>query len=196
MTLEPKSCTTTLHSRRRLQRYEMGLYRSANVGEPLPQGGGSFGFQTMTTKQNTRSGEAPVAGRPPSPPTMGFDSVGPSECEDPICLNGLGSSRLNSSLTTEEITSKGIGSPPCHVATSYRSHPRVAVVGRHLVVTPGASGTAGSTPAPRTLGPEHEWRHCTSPTRSPVKVRVRLGPPSRASGPRGPGSPPTLAYLQ
>jgi hypothetical protein len=135
MTLGTKSCTTTLRSRRRLQRYELGVYSSEHVGEPLPQGGGSFGFRTMTTEQDTQRGEAPVAGRPPSPPTMGFDSPRPCECEDAICLNGLGSSRLNSTLTTEEIANKGIRSPPCHVVTSSRSHPRVAVVGRHLVVT-------------------------------------------------------------
>jgi hypothetical protein len=134
----------------------------------------------MTTKKNTRRGEAPVAGRHPKPPTTRFDPLSPSVCEDSISLNGLGSSRPNSSLTTEEIASKGIRSQPCHVATSYRSLPRVSVVGRHWGRN---SGTAGSIPAPRSLEPEHKWQ-CGSPARSPVTVRASLGPLSRATGPR------------
>ena len=183
MTLELKSCTTTLHPRRRLQRYELDLYRSATAGEPLPQGGGSFGSRTMTTKQNTRRGEALVAGRPPNPPTMGFDSLRPCECEGPICLNGLGFSRRNSSLTTEEIPSIGIWSPTMPRRDLIAIPPAGCRRGTTPGRNPGASATAGSIPAPRTLGPEHEWQ-CTSPARSPVTVRVRLGPLSRATGPR------------
>ena len=89
------------------------------VEEPLPQGGGSFGSRAIHNNRTQRRGEAPVAGRPPKPPKMGFDSLHPCECEDAICLNGLGSSRLNSSLTTEEIASNGIGSRVCHVAAAY-----------------------------------------------------------------------------
>lgn len=161
------------------------------VQEPPPQGGGSFVFRARAQRNEDRRGEAPEAGRSPTPSWAGFDSLHPCWCDAPIFRYGNGASRPNRSLKTEEIANKRIGAAPCPGATS-SIHPRDAVSGRHLAVTQGPSGTAGSIPAPRTTGPEHE-RQCNSPARSEVTVRARLGP--RAPVLR-PGTPAGVAETE
>ena len=65
----------------------------------------------------------------------------------------LGSSRPNSTLTTEEIASNGIDDcalpPRSRIRSLSAGRRRGTAPGRN----PGAFGTAGSTPAPRTHGP-------------------------------------------
>lgn len=129
----------------------------------------------LSTTERTRRGEAPEAGQPPNLPTTGSDSLRPCQCEWSIDPYGSDRSRPNSTLKTEEIASKG-SRRRAMTRGCPRSHPRDAVVGRHLAETQAPTGTAGSTPAPRTEGPEHEWQ-CSSPARSKVTVRARLGPP-------------------
>jgi hypothetical protein len=87
-----------------------------------------------------------------------------------------GSSRPNSTLTTEEIASNGTdGRASCHRAAAFGPPPRVAVAGRHLAVTQALLAQQ-VRPLPRgPTGPTHEWR-CTSLARRTRTVRVRLGP--------------------
>jgi hypothetical protein len=132
----------------------------------------------MTTKKKTRRGEAPVAGRHPNLPTTGFNSLSPSEFRGSISLNGLGSSRPNSSLTTEEIASKGSGR---HRATlrshtdPFRGFPSLDDIGSSF-----RHGRFHSCPADfGTRARVAVWLNC-----SPVTVRACLGPLSRATGPR------------
>jgi hypothetical protein len=116
-------------------RYEMDFYRSADRREPLPKGGGSFGSWATTTTQHERWGEAPVATLTPKRLRTGFDPLHPCECEERLGLYGLGSSRPNSTLTTEEISNNGIWPRRCHRVAVYRSRSRAVVVGRHLALT-------------------------------------------------------------
>ncbi len=149
------------------------------VLEPPPLGGGSFVFQARAQRHRYRRGEAPVAGRSPTPSWAGFESLHPCWCDAPVFRYGLYPSRPNRSLKTEEIANKRIGDARMPRRKIPPIQPRDAVTGRHLAVTQAPSGSAGSTPAPRTTGPEHE-RQCNSLARSEVTVRARLGPQCRA----------------
>lgn len=67
-----------------------------------------------TAAYHNQRGEALVAERSPTPPRTGFDSPRPCERVRPKCLYGLGSTRPNSTLKTEEIANKGIGARHAH----------------------------------------------------------------------------------
>lgn len=91
------------------------------VQEPPPPGGGSFVFRARAQLNRYRRGEAPVAGRFPTPSWAGFDSLHPSWCDAFIFRYEHYLSRLNRSLKTEEIANKRIGAAPCPGATFHRS---------------------------------------------------------------------------
>jgi hypothetical protein len=91
------------------------------VLEPPPPGGGSFVFQALIQRHRYRRGEAPVAGRSPTPSWAGFDSPHPCWCDAPLFRYGLYPSRPNRSLKTEEIANKRIGDAPCLGARFHRS---------------------------------------------------------------------------
>jgi hypothetical protein len=83
------------------------------VQEPPPIGGGSFVFRAQAQLHRYRRGEAPEAGRFPTPSWAGFDSLHPCWRDAPIFRYGLIPSRRNSSLKTQEIANKWIGAAPC-----------------------------------------------------------------------------------
>ena len=149
-----EECPWSSHSRRRFRRHELDFSlvhdRSSRFRKEaaLLISGPVAGLTTRHAKGRG------IGGRAASKPAEdGVRLPAPLRVRRADLHEWLGSSRLNSTLTTEEIASNGIDDralpPRGRIRSPSAGRRRGTAPGRN----PGAFGTAGSTPAPRTHGP-------------------------------------------